>query len=46
MNAAAKDSVKMMHVNKRRMQTYKEFIQAYKQYRENKEQVPRSVNSD
>lgn len=36
MDAKARDLLKMVHVNKRRLQTYTEFIKSYKQYKDEK----------
>lgn len=39
MGVEVQNPVKMAHVNKRRLQSYKEFIQGYKQYKEEKEKI-------
>lgn len=39
MDIGVKNLVKMAHVNKRRQQSYKEFIQGYKQYKVEKEKI-------
>ncbi|MGM0898193.1 MAG: hypothetical protein ACQEV0_09840 [Bacillota bacterium] len=39
MGVEVKKPMKMAHVNKRRQQSYQEFIQGYKQYKEEKEKV-------
>ncbi|EMF45502.1 hypothetical protein B481_3387 [Planococcus halocryophilus Or1] len=39
MGVAVKNPLKMAHVNKRRLQSYKEFIRGYKQYKEEKEKM-------
>lgn len=36
MDTAEKNSVKALHVTKRRMQSYQEFIKAYKEYKAEK----------
>lgn len=36
MQAEAKNPAKMVHVNKRRLQSYSEFIQGYKVYKQEK----------
>ncbi|MBT2583113.1 hypothetical protein [Planococcus sp. ISL-109] len=44
MAVGVKNPVKMVHVNKRRLQSYEEFIQGYTQYKEEKEKNPSKLH--
>lgn len=43
MQAEAKNPAKMVHVNKRRLQSYSEFIQGYKVYKQEKKSSSTSL---